>query len=750
MVKSDKVRRNFRGWGNESEAASIGQAGAILRATQLEAATPVHFQSGRMSYPYFKPIGASGALLIAVFAGLLAPVSSRAAQVAAEQSNGKPSLPPVTKEASSPKAAAYYHFALGHLYEEMAGTYGNRSDYVNKAIENYRLAMKEDPGTSFLVQDIAELYRVSGRTREAVEEAQNALKANPDDLNARRVLAHIYTQEIGDAQASHIDEGMVRRAIEQYKIISDKDPKDVDSLVMMGRLDRVLENSVEAEAAFKKVLTIEPDNEDAVTGLASVYSDRGDAKGSSALLERLTKKNPSARSYLALATNYESMREYGLAADAYKKAIELDATHTEWNQALAQDEALAGHFDDALKTYQVLADASPQDASPYVGMAQIYREKKELTQARKAIEKAKQLDADSPEVRYSEVGLLEEEGRTADAIAALKGLLDSLSKRGSNPAEKSYRERMTLQLGALYRENEQYENAVETFRQIPALDPEAAPQAEAEVIETYRLAKEYAKAQQEADAALKKNPNDRTIRGAYAQLLADQGKTDQSVAELKKLLDGKNDRQTYLAIAEVYQKAKNFGEMHKDLDVAEKLSQTNDDKASVLFVRGAGYEREKKFDLAEKTFRKVLEMDPNNASALNYLGYMLADQNSRLEEAQDFIKRAIKLQPENYAFLDSLGWVYFHQNKLNEAEQQLTRSLQLSSKDPTIHDHLGDVYFKQGKIKDAIAQWQTSLKAMNSASVTDVEPDEMAKVQKKLDSARVRLAKEQRPKQSGQ
>ncbi len=703
-----------------------------------------------MPYPYSKPICAPGAVLVAVLAGFLWPADRIAAQTPADNPNGKQSQPAPTKEASSPKAAAYYHFSLGHLYEELAATYGNRSDYVNKAIENYRLTMKEDPTTSFLVEDIAELYRVSGRTREAVEEAQDALKKNPNDLNARRVLAHIYTQEIGDAQASHIDEGMVRRAIEQYKIISEKDAKDVDSLVMLGRLDRVLENSVDAEAAFKKVLTIDPDNEDAVTGLASVYSDRGDAKGSSALLERLTKKHPSPRSYLALATNYEAMHEYALAADAYKKAIELDSTHAEWIQALAQDQALGGKFEDALKTYGDLAAANPQDATPYIGMTQIYREQKDLVHARKAMDKAKQLDGDNPEVRYSEVGLLQEEGRTGDAITALKGLLDSTTRHTYSPAEKSYRERMTLQLGALYRENEQYEKAVEAFRQVPSIDPDAAPQAEAEVIETYRVSKDYAKAQAEVEAALKKTPKDRAIRGAYSQLLADQGKTDASIAELKALLDGKNDRQTYLAMAEVYQKGKNFNEMNKALDQADKLSQTNEDKASVLFMRGAGYEREKKFELAEKSFRQVLDLDPNNASALNYLGYMLADENVRLQEAQDFIKRAIQLQPDNYAFLDSLGWVYFHQNRLDEAAQQLTRSLQLSSKDPTIHDHLGDVYFKQGKTKEAIAQWQTSLKAMTASSSADVEPDELAKVQKKLDSARVRLAKEQTPKQNAQ
>ena len=187
------------------------------------------------------------------------------------------------------------------------------------------------------------------------------------------------------------------------------------------------------------------------------------------------------------------------------------------------------------------------------------------------------------------------------------------------------------------------------------------------------------------------------------------------------------------------------GRLSKALDSAEKLSVSNDEKLNVAFRRGAMYEREKKYDTAEKEFRKVIDSDPTNASALNYLGYMLADQNVRLQEAQDLIKRAVDLDPNNYAFLDSLGWVYYHQNRLDEAEQQLTHSLQLMGTDPTIHDHLGDVYFKEGKLKEAISQWQSSLKAYNTSSPAEQEPEEIAKVQKKLDGARVRLAKGQGP-----
>jgi tetratricopeptide (TPR) repeat protein len=183
--------------------------------------------------------------------------------------------------------------------------------------------------------------------------------------------------------------------------------------------------------------------------------------------------------------------------------------------------------------------------------------------------------------------------------------------------------------------------------------------------------------------------------------------------------------------------------MANSLDAAEKLSKTNEDQVTVHFMRGAMYERTKKFEQAEAEFRKVLAIDPDYAGALNYLGYMLADRNVRLDEANTLVKKALDLDPDNGAYLDSLGWIYYRQGKLSEAEGLLVRALEKIGTDPTVHDHLGDVYFKQGKTREAISQWQASLKGFESSgSQGDVDPDEVASVNKKLESARVKLARE--------
>ncbi|MBV9082928.1 MAG: tetratricopeptide repeat protein, partial [Acidobacteriaceae bacterium] len=424
---------------------------------------------------------------------------------------------------------------------------------------------------------------------------------------------------------------------------------------------------------------------------------------------------------------------------------DLDPSRVELKPALAQDEALAGRLDDALKTYREVADANPQQAAPYVGMAQLYRAQRKFAEAQQMLDKAKDLEPDNLDVRSSQVQLLADQGKTTEAITTLKGTLDTTAKRSYTPADRQLRVDLLDRLGSLYRSNEQYPEAVDAFRQIAALDPDLGSRAEAQIVETYRIAKDYTKGQQEADEAASRYPKDRMLAQVRAQLFADQGKTDAAIAELKKLLDGKSDRDVYVSIAEVYEKAKNFAEMEKALDAAEKLSPDKDEQVTIAFMRGAMYERGKKYDDAEKQFRRVLSSDPDNASALNYLGYMLADRGLRLQEAQELIRRAVDLEPNNYAFLDSLGWVYYRQNRLDDAEQQLRRSLQIISSDPTIHDHLGDVYFKEGKLREAIDQWQSSLKAWNASAPSEMEPDEVAKVQKKLDNARVRLAKEQSP-----
>ena len=144
-------------------------------------------------------------------------------------------------------------------------------------------------------------------------------------------------------------------------------------------------------------------------------------------------------------------------------------------------------------------------------------------------------------------------------------------------------------------------------------------------------------------------------------------------------------------------------------DKADPLTTKKEDRTYLLFLRGELAERQKHYEPAEQFFRQALDLDPDNAMTLNYLGYMLADKGMRLPEALKLIRKAVDLEPMNGAYLDSLGWVYFKMGEYELAEENLRQAVERDQTDPTVHDHLGDLYEKTGRIRLAAAQWELSL-----------------------------------------
>jgi tetratricopeptide (TPR) repeat protein len=641
------------------------------------------------------------------------------------------------------RAAAYYHYALAHMYAELSEMPGGRNENLAKAIENYKAAIQADPNTPLLTEELSDVYFQFGRAREAQDDALAAIQKNPNDVPAHRLLARVYTRQIGDPQQQRIDDSMLRKAIAEYQKIGELAPTDADSMVMLGRLEKIAQNPDEAEKAYKRALAQDPENEEALTGLAMVYLDKGNTTDASAILKKLADKNPSQRSLRQLASAYEQMKEYTLAAETLNRALaENPQDAADLQRAIAQDLVMAKQYDEALKIYQGLVAQEPSDGDSYLRMSEIYREKKDFAKAREMGAKASSIDPGNLEVRYNEVLNLEAEGKMPEAIQTLKDILSSTQKKTYNQQEKGVRIRLLEELGQKSRDAGQIDQAVDAFRQMGDLDQDLAPKIEPEIIQTYTSGKQYAKAEQEAQSAVKKWPDDRTLGYSLALAEADMGKTDAAVAIVKKQLDNKTDTETYWRLAQIYDKGRKFDDETKALDQAEKVAQTKEEKILVWFQRGAMLEKQNKIEPAEAAFRQVLDLDPEYSEALNYLGYMLADRNLKLNEALGFITKANSQIPNNGAFLDSLGWVYYKLGRLPEAEENLRKAVALDPRDATVHDHLGDVLLKESKVREAVGQWEISYKEWNLSSPADLDSKEVAKVKDKLDSAKVRLAKE--------
>jgi tetratricopeptide (TPR) repeat protein len=340
----------------------------------------------------------------------------------------------------------------------------------------------------------------------------------------------------------------------------------------------------------------------------------------------------------------------------------------------------------------------------------------------------------------------EVEGRYDEAAQIIQGLLKKSEKADGNynPGERNNRAVFMERLGSIYREMGKTQLAVDTFRRILQLGDENAVRGYQQIIDTYREQKQWQQATATAQEAANKFPKDRQLKLLLASQFAENGQADTAVAQLKGLLKGTpEDREIYLTVAQIQTRLRHWKEAEDAVDHADKLSPKVEDKDYVAFVRGSVYERQKKYDLAEEQFKKALSSDPHNAMVLNYLGYMLADRGLRLEEAISYIKKAAEQDPQNGAYLDSLGWAYFKMGNYDLAEENLRKASMKITNDGTIQDHLGELYFKTGRLKLAAAHWERALEEWGRTPLPgDVDNTDVARVQKKLESTKVKLAKQ--------
>jgi len=694
------------------------------------------------------------ATLLAAFGG-----SCAWGQQPAEQPQDTPQSPEgVTSSASgitlagsaaaapSQRAQAYYDFTMGHVYEQQ---YENTSkaEYATQAIDFYKKAYALDPKSPVIGERLAEMYWKAQRQHDAVAEAQEILKRDPNDVPTRRLLARIYLRLLGDLSGNGGQSEIAARAIDQYKEIYRLEPTDTESALWLARLYRLRNEHDKAEEVLRGILKGDPDDEPAIEQLTQLLLDEGKSPEAVALLEGMTSHSPSPVLLDLLGDAYTQTRELGKAEQAYRRASDLDPSELSHLRGLGQTLLAEEKYPEALVVYQKLADLMPDDADVYLRTAQIYREMHQLDHAEENLLKARQYAPGSLEVMYNEAMLYQAQGRYEDAIRVLSDAISGV--KGQSAMMPSRRRSLAVlyqELGQLYRDRQSYQAAAYTYEELGHLGDEEDRRARLLLMDTYREARDLPKALQVGKEAVAKYPKDAAMQSREASLLGENGQTDEAVKMLRsQLTNSEADRETYLNIAQVYERSKRYKEAEDAARMAEALPGQPRDNEMVWFLLGAIYEKQKFFDRAEEQFKKALAVDPSNATVLNYYGYMLGDLGQRLDEAEDLVKGALKEEPYSGAYLDSLGWVYYKQNKLADAEATLRKAVDRDSHDPTIHSHLGDVYSKLGRTELAAAEWEKSLSEWRRSLPADIETDKIAELEKKVGQTKHRVAQKSVP-----
>ncbi len=730
---------------------TIAPALLLLLPAVVVCAQTAPAASGTTASPQVKPKNARGQSTPETEAPATTPA---AAPAATTPTNGA-----VTASAATEpnRAQAYYHLALAGVYEDDAISDG-RTDEVNKAIEEYKLALNADPNSGELADDLADLYFRVGRVHDAEVTARGLLKTAPDDIEAHKLLGRIYLRELGEGENSSAGAAapgssqnvVLDQAIAEFQKIVALQPKSVEDHMVLGQLYTVKHQPEKAEAEFKTAQAIEPESEDVVLNLARLYAESGDLQHAAKSIEAVPVDGRTPKMEFTLGALYDQMKQPKDAIAAYKRAEDMEPGDLQTVDALAQALLNNDQLDDALKQYKDLAEANPDDAEPLIHIAEIERRQGKYEDALTVVRKARKIDPNSLEAGFNEGLLLDILGRLDEAIQVYQDMVDSPQISHANGAyteeEKNNRSIFLERLGTVCLEENKLDLAIAAYQKMIDLGGSIAVRGYQGEIDAYRGAHEFDKSLDVAKKAVAADPKDSDLKLMLAGEIADQGHPDDGLAMAKSLLDGATpdeQRGIWFAIGQMDVRLHRWKDAEDAFDKGEPLATKKEDRTYLFFLRGELAERQKHYDQAEQYFNQALALDPENAMTLNYLGYMWADKGEKLPDALKMIRKAVDIEPMNGAYLDSLGWVYFKMGEYELAEDNLRQAVSRDQTDPTVHMHLGDLYEKTGRIRLAAAQWQLSVDEFAKSSPADFEPADVAKVQKKLESAREKLAKEE-------
>jgi tetratricopeptide (TPR) repeat protein len=682
-----------------------------------------------------------------------APAQAAPAQAApaqAPKANAAPSQAN-TGAAEPNRAQAYYHLALASVYEDDAVSDG-KSDEVNKAIEEYKMALNADPNSAELSNGLADLYFRAGRVHDAEATARALLKNSPNDIDAHELLGRIYLRQLGEGangvSSASPSGNVLDLAIAEFEKIVALRPKSVEDHMVLGQLYTVKQLPEKAEAQFKTAQAIEPESEEVVLNLSRLYGESGDLQHAVKAITDVPADGRTPKMEFTLGALYDQLKQPKDAIAAYKRAEDMEPGDLQTMDALAQALLSNQQLDEALKEYKELADADPENTEALVHIAEIERRLGKYEDALATVRKARKIDPKSLEAGFNEGLLLDVLGRFDEAVQTYEQMVDLSSHANGayTDEEKNNRSIFLERLGAVYLEENKTDLAVATYQKMIDMGGSSLVRGYQGQVDAYRDAHQFDKAIEISRNAVVADPKDRDLKLMLAGELADQGKPDEGLAMAKSLLDGATadeQRGVWIAMGQMDVRLHRWKDAEDAFNTAEPLATKKEDRTYMFFLKGELAERQKHLEPAEQYFRQALDLDPDNAMTLNYLGYMWADKGIKLPEALKMIKKAVDEEPMNGAYLDSLGWVYFKMGEYELAEDNLRQAVNRDQTDPTVHMHLGDLYEKTGRIRLAAAQWEISLAEFAKSSPADIEPGDVAKVQKKLESAREKLAKEE-------
>ena len=621
----------------------------------------------------------------------------------------------VDEVAAAPRADGYSLFMLGRFL--------SRSGDIEGAIQAYRDAANRDVTSAEMLAELAELYRTGDRLEESIHTANEALGREADNVTAHRVLGLIYASRLGQSNPAPQD---AATAIDHLEQARNTILPDLNVELTLARVYLTANQSDNAIPLLESLVEDEVGFTEAGLLLSYAYERESRAEEAVSMLEGvIASGRPSSRALRRLGELYGRADRWTEAVEAYELAVarnpRSNGAKREFATALLQD----GQSERARDVLYQLSQSTPENVAVLYQLSEVERDLGNFDEAISVARRLMEVEPSGIRGPYAlaEVYVLQHKYR--DAIATLETAVavqrQSQATRNSQATRQGrvrpYQLASLLgRIGYAYQQLQEHDNAIDSYEQTVELLPMSLAYG-TRLIQAYLDAGRLDDARTALEALRPHHSGDLAVTRLEARILGDGGDITGGVNVLRDALDDNDqDPTAHLLLAAFYRDYDRFDDA---VVVLESASLRFPENLSILFQLGATLEQHDRYADAERAFRGVLERDSDHAATLNYLGYMLADRGERLEESVNLLERAIKLDPGNAAYFDSLGWAYFKLERLDLAEVHLRQASEQMAWNSVIQDHFGDLLSKLGRYDEAIGAWKAAL-AGDGAEV-DVE-----------------------------
>jgi tetratricopeptide (TPR) repeat protein len=634
---------------------------------------------------------------------------------------GQPAAPPSGNATAAPqkgptprerRAQAYAKLLEGQRYlsRTRAGTL--RLSALRTAQEAFQQAATLDPTLAEAHTALAEIAFLMQDVDKAEASAATAARIDRDNFGAHRILSRIHALKSGVFD-NRLERARAEQAISELKEVVRLDANDPEGLALLGELYLATGRNEEAVDAFRR-WTAAPAPLDsrfyeAITQGRELTPDAANARLGEALLRlgrtveaveairRAIALEPGNIGYLELLSRTveaggDASKQQAVLAEL-ERVVAANPSNSAAVGLLARTQARAGRTDEAVATLRA-------------GLAQL----KSTNQREQMTLRAELAQIFSDALRFDE------------AVAVYEELLKERGI-GSEPLtsdnDKRFATLVLDRIVGLRRQAGQPEATLAAIERMRRLLGQSDPSADLQYVIHLRDQGRREEALEAIRQARTRFPEHVGFLRLEAATLADLGRIDEAASLLRARLKGDaEDYNEYLALANLYMGAGRGREAveaaRKALDLAPP--ERPELVTQALIMLSSAQERAGDARGSEETLRRILSKEPDNPTALNNLGYFLVERGERLNEALEMIQRAVRAEPNNASFQDSLGWAHFKLGQLEEAERYLSEAARRSPASATIQEHLGDVYQRRGKSQQAQSAWRKALSLSTEAS----------------------------------